>query len=80
MKNRPLSDEQGIMLADYPGMLIPLKRVIYSLDRGTWQERWFIDSYQTEHGTRWGAYRAGVRLSGYDSADAVINQLKTRAN
>lgn len=67
------------MTRTYPGLLILLKSSTHIVNRGTWEERWFIDRYQTANGDRFGAYRHGVRLSGYASLDALLGQLKSRA-
>lgn len=63
----------------YPGELMPVKESVHMVNHGTWSARWWVNSYQTPHGLRWGAYRHGVRLSGYASLDALLDQLNRRS-
>ncbi len=67
-----------LSIPTYPGEQMPLKETTHVIDRGTWSERWWINSYQTDHGIRWGANRHGVRLSGYASIDSLLSQLNSR--
>jgi hypothetical protein len=64
----------------YPGQLVPLKESTHTVNHGTWSARWWVNSYQTANGVRWGANRFGVRLSGYASLDSLLDQLKNRAS
>ncbi len=72
-------ESYNILFPMYPGLLIPLKTSTHVVNHGTWSARWWISSYQTVNGVRWGANRFGVRLSGYETLEGLLAQLKSRA-
>jgi hypothetical protein len=56
------------------------KRFFHSINRGTYTEKWEVSAH-TEFKSKkekWHAHRAGVHLSGFESAESIVNALNTR--